>query len=88
MVKTNQFIDDDNLTELSSLTHLLDRNEDDDTEDIPVLKHSPFYSELQFTDLISSHAGFSILDMNICNMPLLNLTNWKFSFKGLIVQTL
>ena len=50
MVKTNQFIDDDNLTELSSLTHLLDRNEDDDTEDIPVLKHSPFYSELQFTD--------------------------------------
>ena len=67
MVKTNQFIDDDNLTELSSLTHLLDRNEDDDTEDIPVLKHSPFYSELQFTDLISSHAGFSILDMNICN---------------------
>ena len=67
MVKTNQFIGDDNLTELSSLTHLLDRNEDDDTEDIPVLKHSPFYSELQFTDLISSHAGFSILDMNICN---------------------
>ena len=67
MVKTNQFIDDDNLTELSSLTHLLDRNEDDDTEDIPVLKHSPFYSELQFTDLISSHADFSILDMNICN---------------------
>ena len=67
MVKTNQFIDDDNLTELSSLTHLLDRNEDDDTEDIPVLKHSPFYSELQFTDLISSHAGFCILDMNICN---------------------
>ena len=49
------------------MTHLLDRNEDDDTEDIPVLKHSPFYSELQFTDLISSHAGFSILDMNICN---------------------
>ena len=47
MVKTNQFIDDDNLTELSSLTHLLDRNKNDDTEDIPVLKHSPFYSELQ-----------------------------------------
>ena len=48
MVKTNQFIDDDNLTESSSFTHLLDRNEDDDTEDIPVLKHSPFYSELQY----------------------------------------
>ena len=46
MVKTNQFIDDDNLTELSSFTYLLDRNEDDDTEDIPVLKHSLFYSEL------------------------------------------
>ena len=55
MVKTNQFIDDDNLTGLSSLTHLLDRNEDDDTEDIPVLKHSPFYSELQFLYIGHEH---------------------------------
>ena len=30
MVKKNQLIDADNLSELSSLTHLLDRNDDDD----------------------------------------------------------
>ena len=67
MTRNNQFIDDDNLSELSSLTHLLDRNEPDDSEEFIVLKHSPFYSESQFSDLISSHPGLSILDMNICN---------------------
>ena len=67
MTRNNQFIDDDNLSELSSLTHLLDRNEPDDSEESIVLKHSPFYSESQFSDLISSHPGLSILDMNICN---------------------
>ena len=54
MTRNNQFIDDDNLSELSSLTHLLDRNEPDDSEESIVLKHSPFYSESQFSDLISS----------------------------------
>ena len=67
MTRNNQFIDDDNLSELSSLTHLLDRNEPDDSEESIVLKHSPFYSESQFSDLISSHPGLSILDMNIGN---------------------
>ena len=38
-----------------------------DSEEFIVLKHSPFYSESQFSDLISSHPGLSILDMNICN---------------------
>ena len=51
MIKKNKFIDDDNLSELSSLIHLLDKNENDDTEDTPVIKHSPFYSENQFTNL-------------------------------------
>ena len=45
MVRRNQFIDDDNLSELSSLTHLLDRNDDDDNEEIPIIQHSPYYSE-------------------------------------------
>ena len=48
MVKRNQFIDDDNLSELSSLTHLLERNDNDDNEETPILKHSPFYTENQF----------------------------------------
>ena len=50
MTRNNQFIDDDNLSEMSSLTDLLDRNEPDDSEEYIVLK--PFYSESQFSDLI------------------------------------
>ena len=45
VVKCNQFIDDDNLTDKSSLIHLLDRHDADDCDEIPLLKHSPFYSE-------------------------------------------
>ena len=67
MVRRNQFIDDDNLSELSSLTHLLDRNDNDDNEETPVLQHSPYYSDNQFIDIISKDTGLSILDMNICN---------------------
>ena len=36
MVKRNQFIDDDNLSDLSSLTHLLERNDNDDNEETPI----------------------------------------------------
>ena len=48
MVKRNEFIDDDNLTELSSLTHLLDKNntDSDDTEEAIVIKHSPYFSKI------------------------------------------
>ena len=67
MVRRNQFIDDDNLSELSFLTHLLDRNDNDDNEETPVLQHSPYYSDNQFIDISSKDTGLSILDMNICN---------------------
>ena len=68
MVKRNQFIDDDNLSELSSLTHLLERNDNDDNEETSILKHSPFYTENQFIDIITRDTGLSILDLNICNI--------------------
>ena len=67
MVRRNQFIDDDNLSELWSLTHLLNRNDDDSNEEIPIIHHSPYYSENQFIDVISNDTGLSIIDMNICN---------------------
>ena len=67
MVKRNQFIDDDNSDKLSSLTHLLDRNDNDDNEEVPILQHSPYYSENQFFYIIAKDTGLSILDMNICN---------------------
>ena len=67
MVKRNQFIDDDNSDKLSSLTHLLNRNDNDDNEKVPTLQHSPYYSEIQFIDIIAKDTGLSVLDMNICN---------------------
>ena len=60
MVKRNEYIDDDNLSKLSSLTHLLDN-------DTHTIKHSPFFNENQFINLMSSDNGLSILDLNVCN---------------------
>ena len=37
-------------------------------EETPILKHSPFYSENQFIDIIARDTGLSILDLNICNI--------------------
>ena len=86
MVRRNQFIDDDNLSELSPLTlqekiHLLERNDNDDNEETPVLQHSPYYSDNQFIDIISKDTGLSILDMNICN-AFTKFDELKYSFKG------
>ena len=68
MVKRNEYIDDDNLSELSSLTHLLDNDDgDNDTNDTHTIKHSPFFNENQFINLMSSNSGLSILDLNVCN---------------------
>ena len=67
VVICNQFIDDDNLTDKSSLIHLLDRHDADDCDEIPLLMHSPFYSENQFTSLLNKNYGLCILDMNIAN---------------------
>ena len=51
----NRFIDDVDLSETTSLTHLLDRHDTgDDTEEVSIIKHSPFYSEKQFAEVIHS----------------------------------
>ena len=68
MVKRNEYIDDDNLSELSSLTHLLDNDDRDyNTNDTHTIKHSSFFNENQFINLMSSNSGLSILDLNVCN---------------------
>ena len=69
MVKQNDFIDDNNLTELSSLTHLLDKNntDSDDTEESIVIKHSPYFSETSFIDRLSLNKRLTVLDLNMCN---------------------
>ena len=66
----NKFIRDVDLNEATSLTHLLDRHdrEEDVDVEIPIIKHSPFYGESKFADLIKNNAGLSILDLNIQNV--------------------
>ena len=67
----NRYIQDVDLNEDTSLTHLLDRH---DTEDVfenvetQIIKHSPFYGQAKFADLIRKSAGLSILDLNIQNI--------------------
>ena len=66
----NSFFQDVDLKEDTSLTHLLDRHDTEDHENVEtqIIKHSPFYSQAKFADLIRKSAGLSILDLNIQNI--------------------
>ena len=64
----NRFIDDVDLSETTSLIHLLNRHDDEDSDEMHVLKHSPYYSEHKFTNLLENKAGLCILDLNIANI--------------------
>ena len=66
----NRFIQDVDLNEDTSLTHLLDRHdmEDDENVETQIIKHFPFYGQTKFVDLIRKSAGGSILDLNIQNI--------------------
>ena len=65
----NRFIDDADLSVATSLTHLLDRHDSDEFRDeVHVIKHSPYFSEGQFMNLLSEKPGLCILDLNIANI--------------------
>ena len=65
----NRFIDDNDLSMSTSLTHLLDRHEREvDLKEVHIIKHSPYYSETKFTQLTQSKPGLCILDLNIQNI--------------------
>ena len=69
MTRKNKFIDDVDLSESTSLTHLLDRHSrDNDIDETNVIQHSPYYSETQFINFLSQKAGLCILDLNIQNI--------------------
>ena len=44
----NQFIDDDGLSKFTSLTHLLNNDNNTDAGDIELIKLSPYFSETDF----------------------------------------
>ena len=69
MAQKNNFIDNVDLSESTSLTHLLDRHaRDNDIDETNIIKQSPYYSETQFIGLLSQKAGLCILDLNVQNI--------------------
>ena len=64
MVPRNQFIDGD-LSDRTSLIHLLDNNDSEDNNEAHIIKHSPYYSESDFSKHLNSKGGLSILRINI-----------------------
>ena len=70
-VHRNKFIDGVELSEATSLTHLLDSHDRGDNDDeMQTIVHSPYYSETEFIRLVSTKAGLTILDLNIRNIRL------------------
>ena len=68
MIETNQFIDGVNLTDKTSLIHLLsndDRDDSDDNNEPDMIKQSSYYGDSEFSKLLNTKAGLSILSVNI-----------------------
>ena len=63
--RRNEFINDRSLSEATSLIHLLDQWDTDVENETNVIKHSPFCAEQEFSNLINTKAGLSILIVNI-----------------------
>ena len=65
--KRTKFIEDVDQNEATSLTHLLDRHDraEDEDVDTQLIKHTPFYGQEKYADLLRNSAGVSILDLNI-----------------------
>ena len=65
MAQHNSFIDGIGLTETNSLIHLLDNNDTDDNNEAPIIKHSAYYGENEFSTMLANKAGLSILNGHI-----------------------
>lgn len=61
---TNQFLDNEGLSETNSLTHLLDSCSVPSDDEISLVKNSRYYSEKQFIDMHSNRHGLSIMSLN------------------------
>ena len=64
MAHTN-LINGINLTPTNSLVHLLDSNDTDDNNEVPIVKHSAYYGENDFSSMLANKAGLTILSGNI-----------------------
>ena len=67
MAQRNQFLNDD-LSDRTSLIHLLDNNDSEENSEAHVIKHSPYFGEADFSKLIQKSirkSGLCILSVNI-----------------------
>ena len=64
MAHTN-LINGINLTPTNSLVHLLESNDTDDNNEVPIVKPSAYYSENDFSSMLANKAGLTILSGNI-----------------------
>ena len=60
----NAFIDDGGLSKSTSLTHLLNENDNMDSDNIEVIEHSPYYSDADFQSLLKLNNTLSIMSLN------------------------
>ena len=61
-----------NLTPTNSLVHILDSNDTDDNNEVPIAKHSAYYGEKEFSSKLAS-----LFIVEISKVLKLNLTSWK-----------
>ena len=64
MAQRNHFLDDD-LSDRTSLIHLLDNNDSEKNSEAHVIKHSPYFGEADFSKLLIRKSGLCILSVNI-----------------------
>ena len=60
----NAFIDDGGLSKSTSLTHLLNENDNMVSDNIEVIEHSPYYSDADFQSLLKLNNTLSIMSLN------------------------
>ena len=56
MTQNNQFLDGV-YSEATSLTHLLDTNDKEHDNEAQIIKHWAYYSETEFSNMLSKKAG-------------------------------
>ena len=58
------FIDNGELSKSTSLTHLLNENDNMDSDNIEVIVHSPYYPEADFQNVLKLNNTLSIMSLN------------------------
>ena len=76
MAQRSTILDSD-LSDKMLLIHLLDSNDSEDNNEAHVIKHPPYYGEIDFSKLLLLKTEFSILSLNIQSV---NATFEEFNY--------